>query len=163
MEQNKTNNKTKFLAKAAIIAAIYFVATMLISPIAFGSNQVRISEALNILVYFTPAAIPGLFVGCILANLSSPFGIIDIAFGSLATLLAGFTASKIKNKYLIGIPSVLFNAVIVGFVLYKMADVPFIAGAISVGIGQAISVYVIGLPLMFLIEKNETLRNLLKD
>ena len=96
-----TNSKVKFLTKAAIIAALYIVSTMLISPIAFGENQVRISEALNVLVYFTPSAIPGLFVGCILANLSSPFGIIDIAFGSMATLLAAFTASKIKNKYFV--------------------------------------------------------------
>ena len=74
-----TNVKVKFLTKAAIIAALYIVSTMLISPIAFGENQVRVSEALNILVFFTPAAIPGLFVGCILSNLASPFGLIDIA------------------------------------------------------------------------------------
>ncbi|WP_329384816.1 QueT transporter family protein [Anaerofustis butyriciformans] len=155
------NSKIQFITKAAIIAAIYTVCTMLISPLAFGENQVRISEALNVLVYFTPSAVPGLFVGCILSNLASPFGIIDIAFGSLATLLAGMVASKIKNKYLVGIPSILFNGVFVGFVLYKMSAVPFIAGFISVCIGQAISLYVIGLPLLLVIEKNEKLRTLL--
>lgn len=158
-----TNSKVKFLTKAAIIAALYIVSTMLFSPIAFGENQVRISEALNILVYFTPSAIPGLFVGCILANLSSPFGIIDIAFGSIATLLAAFTASKIKNKYLVGIPSILFNGLFVGFILYKMASIPFVAGFISVSIGQAVSLYVVGLPLLLLIEKNQKLRSLLSD
>ena len=158
-----TNSKVKFLTKAAIIAALYIVSTMLISPIAFGENQVRISEALNVLVYFTPSAIPGLFVGCILANLSSTFGIIDIAFGSIATLLAAFTASKIKNKYLVGIPSILFNGLFVGFILYKMASIPFVAGFISVSIGQAVSLYVVGLPLLLLIEKNQKLRSLLSD
>ena len=157
------NSKIKFLTKAAIIAALYVVSTMLISPIAFGENQVRVSEALNILVYFTPSAIPGLFVGCILANLSSPFGIIDIAFGSIASLLAAVCASKIKNKYLVGIPSVLFNGIFVGFILYKMSAVPFIAGFISVCIGQAVSLYVIGLPLLILIEKNQKLRSLISD
>lgn len=159
----KENKKIKFLTKAAIIAALYAVCTLVISPIAFGGNQVRVSEALNILVYFTPAAIPGLFVGCILANLSSPYGIIDIVFGSLATLLAGLVANKIKNKYLVEIPSILFNGVIVGLVLEKMASLPFIAGFISVSIGQAISLYVIGLPLLFVIEKNNKLRSLIKD
>lgn len=158
-----TNSKVKFLTKAAIIAALYIVSTMLISPIAFGENQVRISEALNVLVYFTPSAIPGLFVGCILANLSSPFGIIDIAFGSIATLLAAFTANKIKNKYLVGIPSILFNGLFVGFILYKMASIPFVAGFISVSVGQAVSLYAVGLPLLLLIEKNQKLRSLLSD
>ena len=153
----------KFITKAAIIAALYCVMTMLIAPIAFGENQVRISEALNVLVYFTPAAIPGLFVGCILANLSSPFGIIDIACGSLATLLAAIVASKIKNKYLVEIPSILFNGVIVGFVLYKMAAVPYIAGFTSVVIGQTISLYALGLPLIFLIEKIPALKALVED
>ena len=154
---------TRFLVKAAIIASIYAVTTVLISPIAFGENQVRVSEALNVLVYFTPSAVPGLFIGCIIANLSSPFGIIDIAFGSLATLLAGLVASKIKNKFLIGLPSVLFNAVIVGYVLNIMASIPFLAAAISVGIGQFISLYAVGLPLLFVIEKNLTLKELLID
>ena len=158
-----TNSKVKFLTKAAIIAALYIVSTMLISPIAFGENQVRISEALNVLVYFTPSAIPGLFVGCIFANLSSPFGIIDIAFGSIATLLAAFTASKIKIKYLVGIPSILFNGLFVGFILYKMASIPFVAGFTSVSIGQAVSLYAVGLPLLLLIEKNQKLRSLLSD
>lgn len=153
---------TKFLVKAGIIGAIYVVMTMLISPIAFGENQVRVSEALNVLVYFTPAAIPGLFVGCIIANLASPFGIIDIALGSLATLLAGLVASKINNKFLVGLPSVLFNALIVGYVLNIMTSVPFFAAALSVGIGQFISVYVLGMPLMFVIEKNLKIKELLQ-
>ncbi|WP_290772113.1 QueT transporter family protein [Anaerofustis sp.] len=158
-----TNVKVKFLTKAAIIAALYIVSTMLISPIAFGENQVRVSEALNILVFFTPAAIPGLFVGCILSNLASPFGLIDIAFGSIATLLAAITASKIKNKYLMELPSIIYNGIFVGFVLYKMAAIPFVAGFISVCIGQAVSLYVIGLPLLLIIEKNQKLRSLLSD
>ena len=157
------NKKVKFLTKAAVIAALYCVMTLLISPIAFGENQVRISEALNVLVYFTPAAIPGLFVGCILANLSSPFGLIDIVCGSMATLLAGLVASKIKNKYLVEIPSILFNGFIVAYVLLKMASVPYWAGFVSVCIGQAISLYALGLPLIFIIEKNKALYSLIAD
>ena len=157
------SNKSKYIAKAAIIAAIYAVTTLVISPISFGQNQVRISEALNVLVYFTPAAIPGLFIGCVIANLTSPYGLIDIVFGSLATLLAALCARKIKNKYLMQLPSIIFNGIFVGFVLYEMSSLPFWIGFLSVSIGQTISLYVVGVPLILLIENRKKLKELITD
>ena len=82
--------RTKYLTHAAIIAAVYVVLTIIFAPISYGQVQVRISEALTVLPYFTPAAIPGLFIGCIIANIYGGAGIIDIIFGSLATLFAAF-------------------------------------------------------------------------
>ena len=83
----KKSNKVTFLTQAAVIAAIYVVLTIIFAPFSFGEVQVRISEALTILPFFTPAAIPGLFVGCIIANLFGGAIPADIIFGSIATLL----------------------------------------------------------------------------
>ena len=81
------NKSTLFLVQAALIAAVYVVLTLVFAPFSYGEIQVRISEALTILPFFTPAAIPGLFVGCILANLLGGAIPLDIAFGSIATEL----------------------------------------------------------------------------
>ena len=86
--------KTKFWVQAALIGAIYAVLTIAFAPISYGQIQVRISEALTVLPFFTPAAIPGLFIGCIIANLYGGNGIIDIVFGSLATLGAAALSYK---------------------------------------------------------------------
>ena len=79
--------KTKYLAEAAVIAAIYALLTIVLAPISYGAVQVRISEALTVLPFFTPAAVPGLFVGCIAANIMSPYGLADLIFGSAASLI----------------------------------------------------------------------------
>ena len=90
---------TQFLTEAAAIGAIYVVLTLLFAPLSYGEVQIRISEALTILPFFTPAAIPGLFVGCIIANLFGGAIPIDIIFGSIATLLgAVFTRRRKSDK-----------------------------------------------------------------
>ena len=99
--------RTKYLTHAAIIAAVYVVLTIIFAPISYGQVQVRISEALTVLPYFTPAAIPGLFIGCIIANIYGGAGIIDIIFGSLATLFAAFLSYKMPKKYLVPLPPIL--------------------------------------------------------
>ena len=78
-------NKTRFIARAAIIAAAYAILTLSLAPIAYGSLQLRLAEALTVLAYFSPAAVCGLTVGCAVANFWSPFGITDVVFGALAT------------------------------------------------------------------------------
>ena len=105
----KTNNKTVyFMTHGAMIAAIYVALTMLFAPISFGPVQFRISEALCILPFFTPAAVPGLAVGCLLANIFCGAMMPDIIFGTLATLIgaAGSYALR-KNKWLVCIPPIL--------------------------------------------------------
>jgi uncharacterized membrane protein len=157
------NKKIKYIIKSALIAAIYLALTLLFAPISYSLMQIRIAEALSILAYFTPAAVPGLAIGCLLANLSSPFGLIDILFGTLATALSAFIAAKIKNKFLMPLPYVIVNMFIVGAILTYMLHVEFIYAALWVALGEAIAVYIIGMPLLFVIEKNKTLNKFFKD
>lgn len=145
--------RTKYLTHAAIIAAIYVVITIIFAPISYGQVQVRISEALTVLPYFTPAAIPGLFVGCIIANIYGGGGLVDILFGSLATLLAAFLSYKMPKKSLVPLPPVIINAIVIGFILHFIANVPLFITMAWVGLGQLIACYGIGYPLIILLEK----------
>lgn len=157
------NKKIKYIIKSALIAAIYLALTLLFAPISYSLMQIRIAEALSILAYFTPAAVPGLALGCLLANLSSPFGLIDIFFGTLATALSAFIATKIKNRFLMPLPYVIVNMFIIGAILTYMLHVKFIYAALWVALGEVIAVYIIGMPLLFVIEKNKTLNKFFKD
>ncbi len=138
-----------FIARAAIIAAMYAALTILLEPISYGLIQFRISEALSILPFFTPAAIPGLFVGCIIANLLGPYGVLDIVIGSFATLAAAIMTYKIKDKYLAPIPAIVVNALVVGPLVAYYCSFPFYSGILYVGIGQIGVCYFLGLPLLF--------------
>ena len=145
------NDRTPALkvAQGAIIAALYVVLTVIFAPISFGEMQVRISEALTILPMFTPAAIPGLFIGCLLANILSPVGAIpmDVIFGSLATLIGAVGGYLLrKNRWLVPLPTVLSNAVIVPFVLRYGYGVtlPIPLMMVYVAVGEIISCYVLG-------------------
>ena len=158
------NNKILFLAKAGIIAALYTAITMLIIPLSYGGIQVRLSEALTVLPFFTNAAIPGLFVGCLLANFfGSPLGLLDIVLGSLSTLIAAFITSKIKNKRLVPLPSIVVNALVVPYVLWVALRIPYFLSVLYVGLGQTIAVYGLGYPLLLLIDKNKSLKEAISD
>ena len=113
------NKGTQFLTEAAAIGAIYVVLTLLLAPLSFGEVQIRFSEALTILPFFTPAAIPGLFIGCIIANLLGGAIPVDIIFGSIATLIGAVFTYKLRNsnRFLAPIPPIAANAIIVPFVL----------------------------------------------
>lgn len=158
------NRTVRFMTRAAIIAALYAGITTLVSLIpalntlSFGPIQVRISEALTILPAFTPAAIPGLFIGCILANLVgmalAGVTLIDVIFGSLATLAAAWLSYLLrKNKWLVPIPPVVVNAVVVGLILQYTQNLPFWMMALSVGAGEAIACYALGIPLYNLLKR----------
>ena len=115
------NRKAYFITQAAVIAAVYVVLTLAINAfdLASGAIQVRISEALTILPYFTPAAIPGLFVGCLLSNFLTGAPIWDVVFGSLATLLgAAGTYMLRRQKWLAPLPPVIANILIIPPVLH---------------------------------------------
>ena len=159
------NKKVLFITQAALIAAIYVVLTMFINAfnLASGNIQVRISEALCILPFFTPAAIPGLWIGCLLANLLTGTAIYDIVFGSLATLVGAIGTYLLrKHKFLCTLPPVVANAVIIpivlrygyGFVFQwhdKDRSLPFYA--LTVGAGEVISVCVLGTLLLNVLNK----------
>lgn len=153
------NKNAYFITRAAAIAAIYVVLTVFISAfdLASGAIQVRISEALTILPFFTGAAVPGLFVGCLLANLFTGAAIWDVAFGSLATLLGAIGTRLLckKTKWLAPLPPILSNTIIIPFVLFYAYQIP---GSIpffmlTVGIGEILSCGVLGMLLLLVLNK----------
>lgn len=115
------NKKVLYLVHGAVIAALYVVLTMLANALGLANYpiQVRFSEALTILPVFTPAAIPGLFLGCIISNTMTGCMLLDIIFGSLATLIGAFGTYLLrdKNKWLAPLPPIIANTIIVPFVL----------------------------------------------
>ena len=150
------NKNTLFLVQAAAIGAIYVVLTLVFAPLSFGEVQIRFSEALTVLPFFTPAAIPGLFVGCIIANFLGGAIPIDILFGSIATLIGAVFTYKLRgNKWLSPVPPIVANTVIVPFVLYYgygiNLPIPFMM--LTVGAGEVISCYVIGMILLTTLSK----------
>lgn len=162
----KRNTRVRFLTEAAMIAAGYTVLTLLamMLNLAYGPVQFRFSEALTVLPVLTPAAVPGLAVGCLLSNLWSSMGALDIIFGTAATLLAALTTYMVRNIRVKGIPilaplpPVLFNALIVGVEITIVSPggfvfPAFLANALSVGLGELAVCYVLGLPLLVALEK----------
>ena len=151
------NKKALFITQAAVIAALYVVLVVIFNYISFGPIQFRVAEALTILPYFTPAAIPGLFIGCILANVIGGAVVWDILFGSIATLIgAVFTyLLRKKSKFLAPLPPVLANTIIVPWVLkyaYGAEEMVWFM-AVTVGIGEILACYVLGMILLFALNK----------
>lgn len=134
------NKSVLFMAQAAMIAAIYVVLTIVFAPFSFGEVQVRIAEALTILPVFTPAAIPGLFIGCLIGNILGGALLPDIIFGSLATLIGALFTYLLRkrSKFLAPLPPILANIVVVPFVLRYaygvLLPIPFMM--LTVGIGE---------------------------
>ena len=153
--------KLKYLLQASAIAAIYAVLTILLAPISYGPMQVRISEALTILPCFTPAAVPGLFVGCLVSNLLGPYGIIDVICGSAATLIAALLSYFLrKHKWLVPLPQVIVNGIVIGGMLHFAYGVPgLFVCMLWVAAGQALSCYLIGMPLIKIFEKHKGIFN----
>lgn len=151
------NKKVQFLVQSAMIGAIYVVLTLLFQPFSFGQIQVRIAEALTILPVFTPAAIPGLFVGCLIGNILGGSILPDIIFGSLATLIGAIFTYLLRkqNKYLAPLSPIIANTVIVPFILYYAyginLPIPFMM--LTVGIGEVISCGVLGMIVYAALEK----------
>ncbi len=151
------NKRTAFIAQSAMIAAIYVALVYVFAPISFGQIQFRIAEALTILPVFTPAAIPGLFIGCILGNILGGAVIFDTVFGSLATLIGAFFTWKLRNAhpFLAPVPPILSNTLIIPFVLrYAYAillPIPYLM--LTVGIGEVIACGVLGLLLYYALRK----------
>lgn len=157
------------IVKIGMIAAIYVVTTMALAPISYGEIQFRISEVLVLLAFINPMYIPGLVIGCILANLSSPLGVIDITVGSFATLLSvvciHFTKVKlgfnVKSLKIAAIWPVLFNGILVGTMLYYLVGVPLFISIISVAIGEFVVVRILGVVVFKSLMNNKRLMDIL--
>jgi len=151
------NKNVQFLVQAAMIGAIYVVLTVLFAPFSFGEIQVRIAEALTILPVFTPAAIPGLFVGCIIGNIFGGSILPDIIFGSLATLIGAYFTYLLRKhvKYLAPLPPIISNTLIVPLVLrYAYGiNLPIAFMMLTVGIGEVISCGILGMIVHAALEK----------
>ena len=153
------NRNAAYIAEGAMIAAAYVVLTLFINAfdLASGAVQVRISEALTILPAFTPSAVPGLFIGCILANLMGGNHILDVVFGSLATLLGALGTRKLRNAHplLAPVPPIIANTLIVPFVLRYAYGIPgpIPLMMLTVGIGEVLSCSVLGMLLYFALYK----------
>ena len=138
-----------------MIAAIYVVLNIIFASISYGPVQVRIAEALTVLPFIDPSAIIGLFVGCILANILGPVGMVDIIGGSFCTLVAAYLTSKTKNPKLAPLPPVLINAFGVSIYLHLLFDLPYWITVLYIGIGEVIACYILGYPLLILLIKNK--------
>lgn len=147
---------TRFMVQAAVIAAVYVVMTISFAPISSGLFQLRFSEALTVLPALTSAAIPGLFVGCLLGNFLVGASFVDVIFGSLTTLAAAYISYRLRGKkWLVPLPPIILNAIVVGYMLVNLYAVPvsiFVAMA-WVAAGQFVACYVIGYPLLTILEK----------
>ena len=150
MNEESKRNSTSVLkmAQGAIIAAMYVVLTFVFAPVSFGYMQIRISEILTILPLFTPAAIPGLFLGCFIANLISGAIIWDVIFGSIATLIGALSGYLLRfNRWLVPIPAIISNSFIIPLVLkygYGMTEVPYFIMVLYIALGEIIGCYILG-------------------
>ena len=147
MTDNRNTNILR-ITYGAVIAAIYVVLTVIFAPISFGPMQVRIAEMLMILPMFTPAAVPGLFIGCIIANMLGGAIALDVIFGSLATLIGAWGGYLLRrSRWLVPIPPILSNALIVPFVLkygYGFTEIPLPLMMVYIAIGEIIGCYILG-------------------
>ncbi len=156
----KSRFTTRQLATAGIIAAVYAGLTLLLPIPQYGGVQLRVAEAMTLLPFLFPEAIPGLAVGCFLANLlGSPY-VLDWIFGTLATLLAAIWTSKMKNRWLAALPPVVCNAVIVGAEIAYFATLDgaafwpaYALNAFTVGLGEAIACFLLGTLLLRAMDK----------
>ena len=174
---SKKPSKVLTLAVLAVIAAAYAALTIILAPISYGPIQFRVSEALTVLPFLMPSAVWGIFIGCILANLFTG-SVLDIIFGSLATLLAGLLTTwfgkkgnTVKNRLLGCLMPVLFNAVIVGAVLtwgYQFQEFPdnplasYGFNALTVGLGEAGVLYLIGYTLLRQLPRIKAIREFIE-
>ena len=150
------NRHLYLMVYGAAIAAIYVALTMSFSAISFGPVQFRISEALCILPFFTPAAIPGLFIGCFLSNLLCGAAVMDVVLGSIATLIGAVGSYCLRhNKWLVCVPPILANAIIVPWVLrYAYGSTDLIPVAmVTVGIGEILAIGVLGNLLLVTLDR----------
>ena len=171
----KKQKAPAYIAQAALIAALYAALTYAASflNLAYGSIQFRFSEALTVLACFTPAAIPGLTIGCFIGNLNSPFGILDIVLGTLATFLAAYftyATRNVKSKagYMLApLFSTVFNAIIIGieiavFLPEGITWAGFAVSALQVGLGELAVCCLLGIPLRILLVRSGIAKHIFK-
>ena len=157
--KNQNLKRVRYVTLASTIAALYVVLTLISAAfgLSSGAIQIRISEALCALTYFTPAAVPGLTVGCLISNLLTGANPLDVVFGTLATFIGAFFGYLLrKNKWLVTLPTLLANTVIIPLVIvygFGVKDVALPLVALTVGVGELISACILGTLLVITLQK----------
>ncbi len=157
MKNTNARKSLVYITEASAIAALYTVITIAIGPLGSAAIQCRIPEAMCILAIFTPAAIPGMTIGCLISNIATGCLWQDVLFGTLATLIGVIGARLLRRVWwLVPLPTVVANTIIVPLVLayayHAEEGIPFLM--LTVGIGEVISAYVLGIVLYFALRKN---------
>lgn len=157
------NRSVDFVAKTAVVAALYAALTYAFSFMAYGPVQFRVSEILTFLAFLDPAFIPGLVLGCIVANIISTVGPIDMIVGSGATLLAVYLMSKTKNLFIASLWPAIINGIFIGAMLYYVANLPFLYSVLWVALGEFVVVSLVGYPIFrYLIKKESHVLEVIK-
>lgn len=152
------NLSLKKIVLIGITAALYAVLTVFLAPISYGPIQFRLSEVLNLLAFVNPIFAPGIVLGCFIANLFSPLGLIDVVFGTAATLLSVIMIVKTKKLFIASLWPVIFNGIIIGIELQYAFGVPFLIGAFQVALGEFVVVSLIGTIIFSKILTNGSLK-----
>ncbi len=151
----------RVVARAGLIAAVYVVLCWVLKPLSFNILQFRVAEALTVLPILYAEAVPGLFVGALLANVIGGLGIWDITLGSLATLAAAWLTRRHRRSWVAYLPPILVNAVVVGWYLTYLLRLPgprllgstFLGAALAIGASEAVIVAALGIPLVGLLRR----------
>ncbi len=152
----------KLIVINAMIASIYAALTLVISPIAYSEIQFRLSEIMVFLAFYNRKYIPGLIIGCIVANLFSPMGLLDVIFGTISTIIVCISMYLIKNRYLAAIIGALITGIIIGGELWYAYQIPYLINALYVAIGELI-VLIIGAFIFNILEHNNRFMNIFID
>jgi uncharacterized membrane protein len=141
------------IVRAAIIAAVYVVLCLAFQPLSYGVVQLRLAEALTLLPILFPEAVPGLYVGALIANIFGGLGLVDIICGSLITLLAAYATYMLRDSRLAYLPPILFNALLVSAYLHLLFKWPYWLNVISIGVSQTLVIFTLGHGLLVLLKR----------
>ena len=150
------------IALSALTAALYAAVTLAFAPLSFGPIQFRLSEAMTILPFMLPEAIPGLFVGCLLSNIIGGLGFADVILGSIATVAAAWLTHKMPNVWLAALPPVIINALVVGFYIGIITSTPILLSVLYIGGSEAVVCFALGVPLYKILSRSKTIDMILK-
>ena len=161
---------TRQIALNGVVAGLYAAITILTASFAYGDIQFRIADAMCLLVVIEPSLTVGLTLGCVIANIFSTVSVLDIVVGSAATLLAALLTARCKKMWLAPLPPVLANTVLIGLVLaYEQAGTSaafwptYGFNALTVGLGEVVACYGLGMLLLWRLSKSTALQNYLKN
>ncbi|NLP26836.1 MAG: QueT transporter family protein [Clostridiales bacterium] len=149
------------LVKISVVAAIYVVLTVAIEPLSYGAIQFRFSEILMLMCFYKFDYCISLTLGCAIANIFSPFAIIDVPFGTLATLISTILIYRSNKLWLASFFPTIFNGIIVGLELNLFYDLPILISILSVAIGEFIVVTFLGMPIFLALQKNKLFMNMI--